>query len=75
MELSLHPEKQERLRQELSEFANTDPTYDQFTNGLPFLDAVTREVLRLHPPLTQTIRIVCISFTSWLFMFLLKKKL
>ncbi|KAL5488445.1 hypothetical protein ACEPAI_6563 [Sanghuangporus weigelae] len=57
IELSLHPEKQDKLRSELAEFTNKDPTYDQFTSGLPYLDAVTREVLRLHPPLSQTGRV------------------
>ncbi|KAL5488446.1 hypothetical protein ACEPAI_6564 [Sanghuangporus weigelae] len=57
IELSLHPEKQDKLRSELAEFTNKDPTYDQFTSGLPYFDAVTREVLRLHPPLAQTGRV------------------
>ncbi|KAL5512215.1 hypothetical protein ACEPAG_3500 [Sanghuangporus baumii] len=57
IELSLHPEKQDRLRSELAEFTNKDPTYNQFTSGLPYLDAVTRETLRLHPPLSQTGRV------------------
>ena len=58
IELSLHPEKQDKLRKELSEFANTDPTYDQLMNNLPFLDAVAREIIRLHPPVEQTNRVV-----------------
>lgn len=58
IELSLHPEKQDKLRKELSEFANTDPTYDQLMNNLPYLDSVAREIIRLHPPVEQTNRIV-----------------
>ncbi|KAL5488430.1 hypothetical protein ACEPAI_6548 [Sanghuangporus weigelae] len=57
IELSLHPDKQDKLREELSEFANRDPTYDQLMNSLPYLDAVAREVIRLHPPVEQTGRI------------------
>ncbi|KAH8115577.1 cytochrome P450 [Phellopilus nigrolimitatus] len=57
IELSLHPEKQDRLRTELADFAAKDPSYEQITNGLPYLDAVMREILRLHPPVAQTSRI------------------
>ncbi|OCB92139.1 cytochrome P450 [Sanghuangporus baumii] len=57
IELSLHPEKQDKLYLELAEFTNKDPTYDQLTSGLPYLDSVTREVLRLHPPLAQSGRV------------------
>lgn len=58
IELSLHPGKQDRLRNEMAEFSKTDPTYDQFVNGLPYLDAVFRETLRLHPPIEEIIRVV-----------------
>ncbi|KLO10267.1 cytochrome P450 [Schizopora paradoxa] len=57
IELSRHPEKQERLRKELMEsFSARDPTHDDFTSGLHYLDSVLRETLRLHPPVTQLIR-------------------
>lgn len=57
VELSKHQEMQDKLRAELSEFTNKDPTYDQISNGLPYLDAVARETIRLHPPLGVTGRI------------------
>lgn len=34
---------QARLRQELQEFGAAEPSYDDFQNRLPFLDAVLRE--------------------------------
>ncbi|OBZ66782.1 GDP-L-fucose synthase [Grifola frondosa] len=60
VELSKKPETQMKLRKELAEFAGADPTWEQLTNGLPYLDAVVHEILRLHPPLAQTTREVCI---------------
>jgi len=56
IELARNPEKQQRLRDEVNKHA-TDPTYDDFINGLPYLDGVIREALRLHPPLLETIRV------------------
>ena len=53
---------QERLREELKEeFPNSDPTWEQLTNGagLHYLDAVVHEVLRMHAPLNVTSRVVC----------------
>ena len=48
---------QERLRKELLEqFSNNDPSYEQLNSGLPHLDAVVHETLRLHPPLADTAR-------------------
>lgn len=58
-ELSAHPDKQDKLRAELEEFGGADPTYDQLTNELPYLNAVCREVLRLHPAVQETTRVVC----------------
>ncbi|KAM5540661.1 hypothetical protein V8D89_005692 [Ganoderma adspersum] len=60
IELSRKPETQERLREELKqEFPNADPTWEQLTNGsgLPYLDAVVHEILRLHAPLNVTTRV------------------
>lgn len=42
-ELARHPEAQARLRKELQEFGNAEPSYDDFQNRLPYLDAVLRE--------------------------------
>ncbi|KAJ7071727.1 cytochrome P450 [Mycena belliarum] len=56
IELARNPEKQEKLRQELRQFGTTDPTWDQLVSGLPYLDAVVLEILRLHPPLEGTTR-------------------
>uniref|UniRef100_P9WEI2 Cytochrome P450 monooxygenase claW n=1 Tax=Ampulloclitocybe clavipes TaxID=56467 RepID=CLAW_AMPCV len=57
IELSRHPDVQQKLRDELSRFAATDPTWEELTNGLPYLDAVVHEILRLHAPLDETIRV------------------
>lgn len=57
LDLSMNPDKQDKLRAELKTFTKVDPTYDDFTNGLPYLDAVVREVIRLHP-LDETTRVV-----------------
>ncbi|KZT67044.1 cytochrome P450 [Daedalea quercina L-15889] len=57
LELCKKLEIQEKLRKELLEFSGSDPTWDQFTYGLPYLDAVVHETLRLHPPLGETTRV------------------
>lgn len=55
----MNPEKQDKLRKELLAFANgEDTTYDQLMNELPYLDAVLRETLRVHPPVEQNTRVV-----------------
>ncbi|EIW75879.1 cytochrome P450 [Coniophora puteana RWD-64-598 SS2] len=56
IELSKNQSTQTKLREELSQFTNSDPTYDQLTNSLPYLDAVALEVLRLHGPVFETTR-------------------
>ena len=59
IELCKKPDKQQKLRDELSQFSGTNPTFDQLSSGLlPYLDAVTQEVLRLHPPIHETTRVV-----------------
>ncbi|KAJ6626458.1 cytochrome P450 [Mycena sp. CBHHK59/15] len=57
VELSMQPEKQDRLRAELSSFTTTDPSYDDLTKGLTYLDAIVRETLRLHPVLSESTRV------------------
>ncbi|KIO07172.1 hypothetical protein M404DRAFT_998564 [Pisolithus tinctorius Marx 270] len=55
LELARNPDIQTKLRTELLAFGS-DPTYDQLTNNLPYLDAVVHETLRLHPPLGEFLR-------------------
>ncbi|CAA7269644.1 unnamed protein product [Cyclocybe aegerita] len=57
IELARKPEKQQKLRDELSQFVGGDPTFDQLSTSLPYLDAVAQEVLRLHPPVRDTTRV------------------
>ncbi|KAK0191730.1 cytochrome P450 [Armillaria mellea] len=48
---------QNRLRAELVQFGNTDPTWEQLNSSLPYLDAVVHEVLRTHPAVSETTRV------------------
>ncbi|KAF9478457.1 cytochrome P450 [Pholiota conissans] len=57
IELCRKPEKQQKLREELAQFIGSDPSFDQLSTGLPYLDAITQEVLRLHPPVHETTRV------------------
>ncbi|CCL99010.1 uncharacterized protein FIBRA_01018 [Fibroporia radiculosa] len=57
VELCRHPEVQTKLREELSQFSSSDPSWDQLMNGLPYLDAVFHENLRHHPPVGETTRV------------------
>ncbi|KIL60830.1 hypothetical protein M378DRAFT_167648 [Amanita muscaria Koide BX008] len=57
IELARHPHVQDKLREELHQFSNSDPNWDQLMSGLPYLDAVVREALRLHPPADMIIRV------------------
>ena len=58
LELARNPSTQTKLREELLAYGG-EPNYDQFANSLPYLDAVVHEILRLHSPVTEIIRIVC----------------
>ncbi|KAG6375253.1 hypothetical protein JVT61DRAFT_3469 [Boletus reticuloceps] len=46
-----------KLRNELIELGPADPTCDQFSDGLPYLDAVVHETLRIHAPVREATRI------------------
>ncbi|KAJ7209382.1 cytochrome P450 [Mycena haematopus] len=54
--LAHNPDVQMKLRQEVNEIQidqeHYDLTYDELTSKLPYLDAVCRESLRLHPPIS-----------------------
>jgi cytochrome P450 len=60
IELSKNQSSQTKLREELTAHfrQGSDPTYDQLNNGLPYLDAVVHEILRLHAPVWEVIRVV-----------------
>jgi len=57
VELAQNPDIQRKLREELSELNIVDPTWEQLTNSLPYLDAFTHEILRFHPSLVETTRV------------------
>ncbi|KAG6892856.1 hypothetical protein C0992_012208, partial [Termitomyces sp. T32_za158] len=59
IELCRNLEVQHKLREELKQFSAQDPSFEELTNGLPYLDAVIRETLRLHPALPEANRVVC----------------
>ncbi|KAJ3570545.1 hypothetical protein NP233_g4328 [Leucocoprinus birnbaumii] len=54
--LSLFPEIQTRLRDELFTIQSDNPTMDEL-NSLQYLDRVIRETLRLHAPVPGTTRV------------------
>ncbi|KDR80817.1 hypothetical protein GALMADRAFT_241271 [Galerina marginata CBS 339.88] len=53
--LTQNPEAQTKLRHELLTVGTDNPTMDEL-NALPYLDAVVRETLRIHPPVPSTMR-------------------
>ncbi|KAI6017137.1 cytochrome P450, partial [Pisolithus marmoratus] len=55
-ELAGNPDIQSKLRQELLTLGE-EPTYDQQQHSLPYLDAVVHETLRVHPPMSDFIRV------------------
>ncbi|KAI6154202.1 cytochrome P450 [Pisolithus tinctorius] len=56
LELARNPGVQNKLRQELLAFGG-EPTYSQLQSNLPYLDAVVHEILRVHPPVTDLLRV------------------
>ncbi|KAK0455626.1 cytochrome P450 [Desarmillaria tabescens] len=57
IELCKNIDIQNKLRTELVQFGNTDPTWEQLNSGLPYLDAVVHETLRMHPPVFESVRV------------------
>ncbi|KAH6919107.1 cytochrome P450 [Coprinopsis sp. MPI-PUGE-AT-0042] len=49
-------EVQKKLRAELQTVSSDNPSMDEL-NALPYLDAVVRETLRVHPPVASTLRV------------------
>ena len=47
---------QNKLRRELLSIASDTPTMEEL-NGLPYLDAVIRETMRVHAPVPSTFRV------------------
>jgi len=59
--LAEHPEAQETLRKEIisaRQAEGGDMAHDELV-GLPYLDAVCKETLRLHPPVSTVPRVTC----------------
>jgi cytochrome P450 len=54
--MSNAPEIQMKLREELLSVDTETPSMDELT-ALPYLDAVVRETLRVHPPFPNSMRI------------------
>ncbi|KAJ7689401.1 cytochrome P450 [Mycena rosella] len=58
IELCRNPDIQTKLRDELLQAGrDRDPSWEELTNNLPFLDAFTSEILRLHAPLPEIQRV------------------
>ena len=53
--LSQNKQAQTKLREEISNISTDNPTMDDL-NGLPYMDAVVRETLRLYPALPSVLR-------------------
>ena len=54
--LTRAPAVQDKLRKELLGLPTENPTMDELSS-LPYLDAVVREIARVHPPVPETIRV------------------
>jgi len=55
-ELSVNPRLQQDLRGEISVVG--DPLFDDLNRKFPLLDAVLKETLRMHPPISENHHVV-----------------
>ena len=53
--LSQNKDAQRKLREEISNVSTDNPTMDDL-NGLPYMEAVVRETLRLYSPVASILR-------------------
>ncbi|WOO78284.1 Cytochrome P450 4F8 [Vanrija pseudolonga] len=53
--LGRHPEMQDKLRKEILTVEEDNPSFDTL-NGLTYLEYFVREILRIHSPVSNTIR-------------------
>ena len=53
--LSQNKDAQTKLREEIFNISTENPTMDDL-NGLPYMDAVVRETLRLYPAVASILR-------------------
>ncbi len=65
IELCKDTDIQNKLRTELVQFGNTDPTWEQLNSSLPYLDAVVHETLRMHPPVFESVRVVGVCSSAY----------
>ncbi|EIW81781.1 cytochrome P450 [Coniophora puteana RWD-64-598 SS2] len=62
IELAKNPDAQARLRTEITQFSDEDPSYEDLVGDkLPYLDAVTHETLRLHPSVPELTRVAAVD--------------
>ncbi|TFK46540.1 cytochrome P450 [Heliocybe sulcata] len=54
--LSLNQSAQSKLRSEIHSVSSDTPSMEEL-NNLPYLDAVVRETMRVHPPVPMTVRV------------------
>ena len=54
--LAAHPDKQDKLAQEVAAFGERCPQYDDLQDSFMYVDAALKEAMRLYPPVTFAIR-------------------